>query len=342
MTSPERSMRQPMHVLESTPAPGPIVEYIDSVVRYAPADIQFEYFSWVKALFGRYDVFHVHFPEYLVLSPRPFRAAIKRMLFRLLLSILRARRTPVVRTVHTIVPHDGFSQREQALLAGLDALARTHVVLNDCTPINWGGETALVPLGHFREEFQLPTGVEQIRGRVLLFGKLRRYKGVPELIAAAGDVATPDVEIRLVGEPSPEMIDQIEDLLSSERTQGARVTTCLRTVSDEEMLSEFAKAELVILPYRDAGNGNSAVALLVLSLDRSILVPVSCLMERLSEEVGTGWVHLMEEGVSGSEIDRALRQIRGAPLATGPQFIDRDWKTIASSYAKVFRTVTQG
>ncbi|KEP72282.1 hypothetical protein HR12_47400 [Microbacterium sp. SUBG005] len=66
----------------------------------------------------------------------------------------------------------------------------------------------------------------------------------------------------------------------------AQVTTDLRSVSDEQMVEEMTRAEIIALPYQDAGNGNSGVAMVALSLGRPILVYRSCLMEELASETG--------------------------------------------------------
>lgn len=326
----------PVRVFESVPGPGPIVKFIDEIVLHAPDDIRFRFFSWRTALVGDYDVFHVHWPEFLIRDRSPLKAAVKRALFRMLLARLRRRGTPVVRTVHNVEPHEPGASREAVLLDRLASLHRTEVVMSSCTPVSAAADTVLIPHGDFRESFAGRPRQQLVRGRVLLFGRIQPYKGVLELIRAAEEITDPEVELRVVGAPTPEMRALIEAELSRKR-RGARVSVDLRVVSDDEMIAEVTGAELIALPYRDAGNGNSGVAMLSLSLDRPVLTPRGCLMEELAEETGPGWVELMDGEISGARIQDALARIRERPAGASPNLVGRDWPAVADAYATVFR-----
>lgn len=330
-----------MRVFESVPPPGPIVKFIDEIVLYAPDDLSFSYFSWPRALLGRFDVFHVHWPEFLVRDRSTLRGFVKRALLRMLLVKLRVGNIPVVRTVHNVEPHHAGDEAEERLLARLDALVKTHVVMSACTPGGPPESTVLIPHGDFRESFAQHPREDVVPGRVLLFGRIQAYKGVIELIRAAEEVTLPGTEIRIVGSPTPEMRAAIDAELAKPNRGGARVTVDLRMVSDDEMIAEMTRAELIALPYRDAGNGNSGVTMLALSLDRPVVVPRACLMEELAREAGAEWIQMMDGEVSGPRIQAALQGVRERPAGATPTLIGRDWKTVAAAYAQVFRDVVR-
>ncbi|KEP72868.1 hypothetical protein HR12_39520, partial [Microbacterium sp. SUBG005] len=165
-------------------------------------------------------------------------------------------------------------------------------------------------------------------------------KGALELIQAASDVADASVEVRIVGSPTKHMRSAIEEALAN-YDGTAQVTTDLRSVSDEQMVEEMTRAEIIALPYQDAGNGNSGVAMVALSLGRPILVYRSCLMEELASETGAQWVQMMDGELTGGELERALRNVRGLDPSAQPQLINRDWRSVASAYADVFRDLTR-
>jgi len=338
MVSTPQSNRT-VRVFESVPPPGDIVKFIDEIVLHAPSDMAFSYFSWRTALLGSYDVFHVHWAEFMVRDRSRAKGLLKQVLFRLFLLRLKFSRIPVVRTVHNIQPHHAGTASEARLLARLEKLTRAHVVMSDCTEVSWPDRTVLIPHGDFREPFGSFPRKPKVPGRVLLFGRIQPYKGVTELIRAAEDITMEGVEIRVVGLPTPEMRAEIEKELNKPDRRGARVSVDLRAVSDDEMIAEMTEAELIALPYRDAGNGNSGVAMLALSIDRPVIVPRACLMERLREETGEQWVQMFDE-VSGPEVEAALEKVRSIGVDESPQLIGRDWPTVASGYADVFRDVT--
>ncbi|WP_176776566.1 MULTISPECIES: glycosyltransferase [unclassified Microbacterium] len=332
--------RPTIRVYEAVPGPGATVKFIDEIVRYAPEDIAFSFHSWSRAVFGRYDVAHVHWPEFYLRDPSRARRIIKRFLFRAFLARIRFTRTPVVRTVHNVKPHDAGDAGEKRLLQALDKLVRKHVVMSNCTPVTNPSTRELIPHGDFVEVFADVAREQRVEGRVLLFGRIHPYKGALELIQAASEVADAGVEVRIVGSPTKDMRSAIEEALT-DYDGTAQVTTDLRSVSDEQMVEEITRAEIVALPYQDAGNGNSGVAMVALSLGRPVLVYRSCLMEELASETGAQWVQMMDGELTGGELERALRNVRGLDPSTQPRLIDRDWQSVASAYAGVFRDLTR-
>ena len=68
-------------------------------------------FSWRTALFGRYDVFHVHWGDTLLAAGSRRTRAGKRVAMAVLLGRLALTRTPVVRTVHNVTPPEGGRRR---------------------------------------------------------------------------------------------------------------------------------------------------------------------------------------------------------------------------------------
>lgn len=331
-----------VRVFESTPPPDKIVKYIDSIVRYAPEDIAFSFFSWRKAILGRYDVFHVHWPEILVRGRGSLRSRIRRVLARLLLLRLRVFNTPVIRTVHNLDPHRSPSAVESRLLEHFDARVTRYVVMSDCPAKGRGTETTVIPHGDFRQVFAGYEKSERVGGRVLLFGRIEEYKGVFDLIAASKDISTDGVEIRIVGAARPEMHERVQAAIVETEGLGAKVTIDLRRVSDQEMITEMTDADLIALPYKDAGNGNSGVAMVALSLDRPVLVYRSCIMENLAAETSGEWVQMMDAPISGSQIDAALERAGAIPPDARPTFVGRDWQSVAEAYAEVFRAVKRG
>ncbi|WP_243226781.1 hypothetical protein [Microbacterium sp. CIAB417] len=297
----------------------------------------YSYFSWRHALVGSFDIFHVHFPEGLIRGGTPTKARIKRILFRFFLLRLRLTRRPVVRTVHNAAPHDSGDGREVKLLDALDRLVSMRVVLNDCTQQSWQGPTVLIPHGDYREQLEsLPRG-EMEPARILLFGRIRPYKGALELIRAGLQEDAAGLHIRVVGSPTPELRREIEQTLESRQPGGARITTELRTVSDEEMVQEFSEAEIAVVPNADLAQSNSGVALMSLSLDRPVAIRRVCLTESLATEAGRGWVTFLDDGLTGESLWRSIREIRQERQSTSPNLQGRDWPSIASAYAGIFR-----
>jgi len=97
------------------------------------------------------------------------------------------------------------------------------------------------------EEAPLPAELEGAEGPVILFfGLLRPYKGIDTLLRAFREL--PGAELWIVGNPRMD----VEPLrrLAAAATGRARFLT--RFVADAEIPAIFRRADLVVLPYRDA------------------------------------------------------------------------------------------
>lgn len=317
-------------VLESVAAPGPTIKFIDQVVSEAPSDIEFRYFSWRIALFGKYDVFHVHWPEFLIRGSRGWVSLARRTLFRALLLRLRVTRTRIVRTMHNLEPHTKGDATEARLLDRLDSMTSAWVRINVVTAFPPEGDHYTVLHGSYRHQFATLEKPPQIKGRLLYIGRIEPYKGVEDLARAFAADAEMSAHLRIVGKASEALRDSIGAVAAGD----PRIECDFEFVSDERLVAEICEAELVVLPYREMHN--SGIALVALSLNRPVLVPDSPSNEALANEVGSGWVLRFTGEITGDVIRSALTTAREARTAV-PALEKRDWAQVAHGYAAAFR-----
>lgn len=324
-----------MRVLESVAPPAGTTKFIDQVVGYAPADIDFRYFSWREALFGKYDALHVHWPEFLIRSRHRPVAWWRRLCLRSLLRRIRRRRIPVVRTLHNLAPHEMGSASEAKLLGQLDRLTTNWVTLNPCTPTPSDRPTTLIPHGDYQNQFENIPRPAPIPGRMLFIGRIEPYKGVEELVDAFRTVARSGDSLRIVGMPTETMRTRLERLLDDWNRTDVTLSARLEFVSDADLVHEVSLAEAVVLPYREMHN--SGVALVALSLARPIVVPVGCTNEALSAEVGQGWVIQYPGEFSAERLSASVDELMSTERSERPNLSGRDWRVVGEMYAKVFR-----
>ena len=165
-------------VLQSFRSPGPQTNpYLVQLRQSTSAQVRVVCFSWRAALLGRYDVFHVHWPEVLLRGSSPGRTAGRQALFLVLLVRLAWQRVAVVRTVHNLAPHEAAAPSERVLQWLLDRSTTLWVRLNDSTALP-PGAVRTIPHGHYRDWFSGFPRPGPTPGRLLHFGLLRPYKGV--------------------------------------------------------------------------------------------------------------------------------------------------------------------
>ncbi|OIJ23679.1 hypothetical protein UG56_026750 [Nocardioides luteus] len=311
-----------------------IVQLVETLDRRDDTEVVL--FSFARAIAGRYDVFHVHWPELLMTSAgTPLRRLARRLLTTAFLARLRLTRTPVVRTWHNLARPDGLTRWDHRLLDALERRTRHVIRLTDQTAPPLDVPTSTIVHAHYRDWFdRIEPTAEATRNprRALYFGLIKPYKGVEQLLAAVTEHPEADLDVRLVGSPSdPTLADQVRVAVAAD----PRISADLSYADDTTLAAEIAAAALVVLPYK--AMHNSGALLLALSLDTPVLAPDNEVNRRLAEEVGEGWLHLFDGTLTIDDLERALKSVAAGPPAARPDLSAREWPESAALHAAAFR-----
>lgn len=328
----DRGKNVTARVLLSLDPPNETTRYVDQLALHMPNSVALRYFSWRVAIFGRYDVFHVHWPEFLVRADGAHKTNLKKFLARIFIIRLRLSRTPVIRTLHNLTPHEGVSTSEISFVDSLDSLVRSYIRLNHLTIVNNSRPVVTILHGDYVERFSslIDDRTPQRAGVLLSIGLIRPYKGVLELIEAV-DVLPGQYSLRVVGKPvDPAIQEQIE--LASKNHP--RVSTSFGFVPDKQLVKEILGSEIVVLPYLEIHN--SGILLAALSVGRPVLATKSATTEALQSEVGSNWIQLFDGDISGEKIDIAMRAIRNSERSQYPSFNGRTWHAVAQQHATLY------
>jgi glycosyltransferase involved in cell wall biosynthesis len=189
----------------------------------------------------------------------------------------KARRRPIVITVHNIRSHEGsriyewfcrilFKLGDHFIVHSAKNLATLSEVYN--IPESRMTQIAHGPLdfpsgGLTREDARQGLGYSNENRVVLLFGAIRSYKGVDVALRALADLRTKMPEVRLLIAGKPWVNWALHEALITSLGIKPLVTTDLRYIPAGEVAKFFLAADLVILPYRhfDAQSGVGAAAI---------------------------------------------------------------------------------
>lgn len=325
-------------VLESFGSPRPSTNpYLVELVRSLPPDIRVEFFSWGVAFRGHYDLFHVHWPEVLLRGTTWWKSVARWIATLGLLMLLRVRRTPIVRTMHNAESHEPPTVAQRWLLQLMDRWTTWWIVLSPEVAPKDGARTTEIVHGHYRDWFSPLLAQHEsdtVPGRLVHVGLLRAYKGTGSLIGAFSEVHDPELSLHVLGR----IVDPSTARLLHDPDLDPRICVTEGYVSDEVMCRELTEAELVVMPF--ARIGNSGSVLLALSLGRPVLMPASTIADRLSREVGPGWVHTYSGPLTGQCLRSAIDSLRSMPPAgIRPDLAGREWDAIGDEHARVFRRV---
>ena len=252
---------------------------------------------------------------------------------RLLPGAGRGGRPPLVLTAHEVLPREGGAHRRSAqrrLYDRFDAV----VVHSEHGRRRLTQELGVdeqrvhvIPHGAFAHLAELPAvppPFETDKRVVLFFGLLRPYKGLDVLLEAWRGID--DAELWIVGMPRMDVA-----ALWADAPPNVRLVP--RFVTDDELPAYFARADLVVLPYREIEQ--SGVLFTALAFGKPLLVSDVGGFAELAER---GAAHAVAPGDAGALHD-ALAGLLANPAALaalGERALaaardDFGWQSIAAS-----------
>ncbi len=318
------------------PTTNPYIQMLDSALSSTPGITHLR-FDRRRALFGRYDILHFHWPETLLGGSTRTRVMARRLLFALLLLRLRvSRRIAVVRTVHNLdLPQDVTPWERRMLTRVLDR-ADFLVLLNRQTQVDDSKPSAVIPHGDFRHWYEsVGATIERATPDSIAFvGLVRRYKGVERLIGAFRESEETEgmMRLRIAGKPTSDgLAAEIHDLAGDD----SRIDLDLRFLSETEFASAVTSSEGVVLPYRFMHNSGTVLA--VLSLERPVLVPRTEVNESLAEEVGAGWIRMFDGELDAADLLAFLPAVRIARQSDAPDLSARTWEAVGARHREAYR-----
>lgn len=324
-------------VLQAFPLPrpttNPYLVMLAEALRAVPG-VSVLNFSYRNAFFGRYDVYHSHWPEILVSGHSPLKKLARQALALAFLTRLVLTRTPIVRTIHNLERPEGISLRESKILDLIDRMTTLRIRLNATTDLESGQAFETIPHGHYRSWFDAVPKRGVVKGQIGYFGLIRRYKGVEVLLSAFRETAgaTSALTLRLGGKPSSSELEQSIIALAD---GDGRVSTALHFLPDDELVDIVTTSEIIVLPYRFMHN--SGGALTALSLDRPVLLPDNEVNRQLADEVGPGWVYRYSGELTADNLRHTVASVRTGTRTAPPNLENRDWGDAGRAHVAAYR-----
>ncbi len=312
-------------------------------------------FSLQRALWGSYDLWHLHWPDDFLSYRSPVTAAAYVGILLLLLVLARQKGTQIVWTIHDLGPHESHHPwLESIFWRFFPRLVDGFITLSDV-----GREAALrqypslrrvpgvvIPHGHYRPAYPEPVERDAARKEfdldpdapvAVYVGRIRPYKSVEPLVHAFRSVPDEDARLLVTGNPSGPAIErQIRRAASGED----RITLDLRFIPDDQIPVVLGAADLVVLPYEDILHSGSA--LLALSFHRPVLVPNRGAMSELQAHVGDEWVHTYEGRLTTDDLRDALSWARTADRPDEVPLDDLGWNRLAAQTVDLYERVRSG
>lgn len=307
--------------------------YVTQLVQSIEGDVDPIFFSWRAALTRRYDVFHVHWPEWLLRGRERGADVYKPLLFLLLLLRLRWMSVPIVRTVHNLQAHEpvGWFGRTVERILQNQTVATIHLNAGSAT----GPTDHVVLHGHYSDWYgDEGADIEPNPMAMAFTGMIRPYKGIETAIRAVRAAEDSELTLTIAGVAAEsDYASELEKLADGD----PRISFDLRYLSDSEFVRTIRGSSLVVLPYKDMHNSGAMLA--ALSLERPVLVPRNSATSTIAAEVGSGWVITYDETLEPQDLARALKVARQSLEGAGPDLSARDWERAGQEHIELYRRV---
>lgn len=294
--------------------------------------------TWSNALAGDWDVIHLHWPEIMITGRTAARRRAKEAAFAALLASMKVRRRALVRTFHNVDLPSGITATQQRLLQRAERQTALWIVLNDHSQPPSPAPTALIPHGHYRDWFARYPASQPVPGRIGYFGLIRRYKAVDKLLRAFHEAADqrPSLSLSVAGRPSTsELREELTELAAGD----PRIELRFEFIGEAEVAAHVTASQLIALTHREMFNSGTALA--ALSLNRPVLLPRNELNADLAAEVGTDWVLLYDEPLTGRALLEAVGRAAELPPDASPDLSRREWDDAGSAHEVAYRRALQ-
>lgn len=225
--------------------------------------------------------------------------------FALMATWLRAHGIPSVFLCHNLFDHDSGAFKRMLAMRFLSQASGFVVHTKaqaDLLRKTFPAKTIRMHPHPTYDSYPPPTKILPKRGRLelLFFGFIRPYKGLDSLIDALALLADSDVHLTVIGEPWGPPEELVKRVYSS---KAPNIELHLEYVNASTAADYFARADLVVLPYRKATG--SGVAAMAYHYDKPVL----------ATRVG-GLAEVVENGCTGFLVDPDAPQQLAAILRT--------------------------
>lgn len=220
-------------------------------------------------------------------SGNPLKAHLRCALLMLDVMLVRLRGIKVVWTVHNLLSHESVSPQREIMARRALARVVTRLVFHSDEARNaveqllsmrLANRSAVIPHGNYLGMYPDDPGREQqLRDQfslqesdtvMLLFGGLRRYKGINQLLSAFRDNDDPKLRLIIAGRPFEQ--DLAEDIQKA-AADDPRIIAYLGHIPEADVSPLHAISDLAIIPFERTLSSGSVI--LAMSQGKAVLLP---------------------------------------------------------------------
>ncbi len=308
-------------------------------------------FRWLMKNGRDVDILHFHWPEtHFIFNSYLFSFA-KLLYFSSMIILAKILGCKIIWTAHNILGHEkrheGLDLVGKKLIAMLaDAIVAHCDYAAKRVRDDLHARTAVhkIPHPNYLSYYKNETNKNAARSKLglpddkrvyLLFGAVRRYKGVLDVIDAFRGLAGDNLLV-IAGSPRD---DALRDEIAVKANGSPNIRTFLKFVDDDEVQDFFNAADFVILPYKDIVT--SGALILAMSFRRAVIAPDT---GHFSEMLGDGAGILYETDKNAALKEAIMSAAAVDACAMGERCYEKvsahDTVSVAKLHLRVYESVT--
>ena len=312
-------------------------QYIKLLCESLPSEIDVVNFSFLKAIFGKYEILHIHWPDRLFRADSKAKTYVKRTLLLILIIKVYFFRIPCVWTVHDKFPHEKMTVFEFFLHSTFNRILASRIYLQPDDEFKPDRDFIIMHGNYDKEVVKINREPRFEARSVVCVGFQRPSKNIEELILK---FPTPSkYKLEILGQPISSEYGHHLLRLGNQRPD---ITLVLKRLTADQLAEAYENCLCSIIPYFNTYN--SGAALFSLSIPRPVIATYSKSMSDLQEEVGTQWLQLIPQNFESEDIIEALenlsltRHLRNYVSVLSNQ---REWRLIgiqhSNAYSKILK-----
>lgn len=307
-------------------------------------------FSPLLAVFGRYSLLHLHWPDGILKTESRLKATASTLTMIALLFFVRyVRRIPIVWTVHNLRPHDSrYAQLWRLITWSLLNTISGTIHLSEAAAEEMKTENpGFDRIGHkviyhgrydeeykpdnSREAFRFARGLKRNTFVFGYVGSIAPYKGLLELIMAfttLDESHEDDFELLIAGRCADE--DYSSKIVTAAAAD-SRIHLSLSHLSSTEMANLIVAADMIVLPYNSILNSGSIFV--PIELQTPVLASRLGSIPEMATVVGGGWIQTYTGQITAVNLVDAAKP---RPMVV-PNLDPFAWTTIGRLTGQLFR-----
>lgn len=246
-------------------------------------DLAIDEFHLIKPFIRRYDIFHIHWPDYFFVRSMLY-TILRVVYFLFIIGIFKVTNTKIIWTVHNLQPHNNYHPRLYRFVINIFTKSvHSIIVMSEESkrlivekyPSLVDKKSHLIYHGLY-DNYENTVSKEKARKRLkidsdkkvlLFFGRIDEYKNIPKLIDEFSKIENEKFILIIAGKiQNIELETEINSKINSNR-----VITFFDFIQDKDVQYFFNAADLIVLPFKNILNSGSAI--LALSFKKPLLCP---------------------------------------------------------------------